>query len=150
MITRISVRLVVAAVCLLALATSASAECAWVLWWENTASYLSYRTADANVPGGSGKREENDSQSWNILGSYPTNAACEKQQAGKIDSMLKTWRKQKAEAKGGEHTVDHEPGSNIISKHDRYVGEETSNYWTNIRYLCLPDTVDPRGPKGTR
>jgi hypothetical protein len=62
--------------------------------------------------------------------------------------MLNTWRKQKAEAKAGEHSVMHKPGSNVISRQSDHVGEDTPTYSTTIRYLCLPDTVDPRGPKG--
>jgi hypothetical protein len=132
--------------CVLAVAPSASAECAWVLWWEEAKSSSSYRTADAKLLGG--KLEETKSQSWNILGSYPTNAACESQQAWKIGDLLKQWRKEKAEAKFGEHTVTHEAGTNIISQRSYFVAEYTSSYSTSIRYLCLPDTVDPRGPKG--
>ena len=124
----------------------ASAECAWVLWWEATSSSLSYRTADAGVQGG--KSDSNESQSWNILGSYTSNAVCEKQQAWKISQMLALWRKQKAEAKVGEHTITHESGSNIIQKHSEYGDDTTSNYWNTIRYLYLPNTVDPRGPTG--
>lgn len=59
--------------------------------------------------------------------------------------MLKNWRKQKAEAKSGEHTV--ESAGNIISRSSKYVNENTSTFYQSIRYLCLPDTVDPRGPK---
>jgi len=131
---------------LLASVGTASAECAWVLWWEEHTSSYSYRTADAKVPGTRGSSQE--AQSWNILGSYPTNEACEGQQASKIAALLVTWRKEKAEAKFGEHNVSHEAGTNIISKRSHYVGEQTSTYWTRLRYLCLPDTIDPRGPKG--
>ena len=60
--------------------------------------------------------------------------------------MLKRWRKEKAEATFGQHTVTHE--GNIISKRSEYVNEDTSSYSESIRYLCLPDTIDPRGPKG--
>ncbi len=137
---------VVSLLYLLSLSTSASAECAWVLWWEETASSLSYRTADANVRGAPTSSQEE--HSWNILGSYPTNAACESQQAWKIGDMLKRWQKEKAEAKFGKHTITHEPGSNIIIKSSEFVGDTTSTFSRSIRYLCLPDTVDPRGPKG--
>jgi hypothetical protein len=58
------------------------------------------------------------------------------------------WRKQKAEAEFEEHTITHESGSNIISKHSEFVSDTTSHYSESIRYLCLPDPVDPRGPKG--
>src|SRR5215471_7943517 len=47
---------------------SALAECAWVLWWEETSTFSSYRTAEANIPGG--KLDERETSSWNILGSY--------------------------------------------------------------------------------
>jgi hypothetical protein len=127
-------------------AATAYAECAWVLWWEDTTSSSSYRTADANVPGANTSSREG--HSWNILGSYPTSAACERQQASKIEAMLKMWRKEKAEATFGQHTIDHESGGNIISRRSEYVSENTSNLFSSLRYLCLPDTVDPRGPKG--
>ena len=130
---------------LLAVTTSASAECAWILWWENTSSSLSYRTADANVRGA--KIDTSENHTWNILGSYTTNAACTSQQNWKISDMLKSWNKEKAGAKSGEHTISQ--SGNIISKRSEYVNENTSSYSQSIRYLCLPDTVDPRGPKGT-
>jgi hypothetical protein len=128
------------------LAGSASAECAWVLWWEHNTSSSSYRTADANIP--DLPLNERSSTSWNILGSYPSSQACDNQQASKMVDILAMWQKNKAEAKFGEHTIDHTPGGNIASKRSHFVGEQTSDYFESIRYLCLPDTVDPRGPKG--
>jgi hypothetical protein len=127
-------------------ASQASAECAWVLWWEESLSSLSYRNIDANIRGAGPHPER--SRSWNILGAYPTNAACEGQQAWKIGDMLDTWRKEKAEGKFGEHTITHKSGSNIITRTFKFVDENTSSYSTTLKYLCLPDTIDPRGPKG--
>src|SRR2546425_990898 len=131
---------------LLTSAAMAHAECAWVLWSEETMSSYSYRTADANVPGT--KNYPEDTLSWVIIGAYPTNAACKSQEEWKIGDMLKRWRKEKAEAKFGQHSVTHEAGGNIISRRSEYVNENTSTFWKSIRNNCLPDTVDPRGPKG--
>jgi len=68
-----------------------------VLWWEETALSFRYLTSEAKVVGA--KTEPGSSHSWNILGSYPTNVACEGQQAWKIGDMLQGWRKEKTEAK---------------------------------------------------
>ena len=73
---------------------------------------------------------------------------CEVRQESKIDRMLKNWRKEKADAKFGEHTINYQPGTNIISKFSKYIDEHTSHYTTTLRYLCLPSTIDPRTLKG--
>src|SRR2546426_11456900 len=98
----------------LTLVSSVWAECAWVLWWEETNSSFRYLTAEAKVVGA--KTDRSDDHSWNLLGAYSTDAACRSQQAWKSDEMLKTRRKEKAEAKFGQHTINYESGSNIISK----------------------------------
>lgn len=126
---------------------TAYAECAWVLWWEDSTSFFGYRTAEAKTPGG--KTDERSDHSWGLVGAYPTAAACNSQQASKIDDMLKSWRKDQTTAQGSKITITHEPGGNIISQTQEWKSSEyTSSRWHSIRYLCLPDTVDPRGAKG--
>jgi hypothetical protein len=61
--------------------------------------------------------------------------------------VLRMWRKRKGEAKVGKHTVSHEAGTNVISKASTYGHRSTSHFSTTFRYLCLPDTVDPRAKR---
>jgi hypothetical protein len=111
MISSTYARVLLTGLGLLALATTASAECAWVLWTETTF------TSKADRP---------PSTYWTAEQGFSDSSGCW--------DILKTILDQRR--KGG----------------DRYTVWETNvmdNRSLDIRrYACLPDTVDPRGPKG--
>ena len=98
------VALLVVSLC--ASATSASAECAWVLWWTGS----------------------NVGTTWGILSAYPNLAAC--------DQALKT---DMSSLKRAGYEVHGAP--EVGHGFDAAKGDEKK------LYQCLPDTLDPRGPK---
>jgi hypothetical protein len=84
-------QLILATFCLLALATSASAECAWVLWWYGSL----YPTE--------GPRPLAVAPTWHPLESYSTQQFCKQ---GEASTKMKS---------------------------------------PQYQFVCLPDTVNPRG-----
>jgi hypothetical protein len=99
-------------------ASTASAECAWVLWSQ----------AQDITPG-----EHNPPKDWTTGGGFTTPSRCEEsivQQLGRMHSRPK-------------------PGvqSTVIEGSTVKVQMKTGAVF-QITSLCLPDTIDPRGPKG--
>ena|SRR5882672_10819235 len=136
----------IAAVLLLVVG-EARAECAWVLWNENTLAEFSYKTADAKVPGG--KHDQKETSSWKIIASFDTRSACDQKQSSQIKATVDLWRiiQSRVEAAGGKAGVFHPPDSDTVTMRTEMGGERTTTLMEFARYLCLPDGVDPRGPR---
>ena len=101
-------------------ATTASAECAWVMWQHFALSGSSQVTTDP-------------------VDGHPTRQAC----GDAIKAALTT-----AEASRNETmlvTVNRADNS-VVSRIKTKTGKVEP--FSSYSLLCLPDTVDPRGPKG--
>lgn len=121
--TRVRVVLLTVAY-LLTGASAAAAECAWVLWVETT-SHKYHHVAKA----------------WEVGLSASSEARCAEMRATKVSEHAAKWRIGAAGKTLGE------PGS-VRTEQDSVTMFTASGYVT-IRYVCLPDTVDPRTAKTT-
>jgi hypothetical protein len=117
----LAVTILAALLAVLTLTTAAGAACAWVLWEE----VMSF--------GNTGS----PSRDWGIVATAQAPEDCGRAAAGTVKDRAARWSKPgpagsklSVEAEGNQVTVT---GASIA---------------LNYRYLCLPDTVDPRGPKG--
>jgi hypothetical protein len=111
-------RALLVVVLLLASVGTASAECAWVLW-EQVSSVSSV-----------GERGSFETE-YRIVEARGTEGACR--------ALVSQAAKGRAAQWGDRATLSNENSSVSVA------GEKTAVSWD---YRCLPDTVDPRGPKG--
>jgi hypothetical protein len=107
------------------------AECAWVLW--NEISFLS--TTDSR------------GSSFNtIIAAVPTYERCEQDRFAKAQQLLRE-RDDSDKGPNVEGVSVKEQGNMIIRETRLKDGGRMARI---NRLSCLPDTIDPRGPKGDR
>ena len=108
----------------LAFVPSASAQSAWVLWNETEDTVFS----------SSESREWSESHTWTVVMAGPNKARCEAEVARAIEQFAKDRGKhEKVEVKGNRVLVTN------------YSAEGSLLTATIHRFICFPDTVDPRG-----
>jgi hypothetical protein len=118
--------------CLLALATSASAE--WVMWMHDDQDLRLVVHPDA-------KRDV-----WEISGVAETRAICEE----RLEPMAQLVRERGPyiPSEGLPARVTVEVESVTFGMHAAYRRDGHLVGYGFTTFRCLPDTVDPRGPKG--
>jgi hypothetical protein len=116
-------RVLLALPLLLSLTASAYAECAWVLWEEKE----DYNAVQNYLD-----------KSWTVLRTYPGLADCKTDQA----KLLSGETSSAPPDRGSRVRLD--DGFYSIFRND--AGRTVRN--VKQRALCVPDSIDPRGPKG--
>ncbi len=108
---------------LLTSAATASAECAWVLW--------EHRVTPS--------KEGSPAESWLALEAVETRAVCEAKSEALIQRLVQP------RAGGALHNYERIGDSKGVTM---YQGRKEQGVSQTSDFRCLPDTVDPRGPKG--
>ena len=129
---------VVSLLCLVSFAASAAAECAWVLW-------VRLDRRGAETP-----------DAWTHRGVYPTYSKCWAKihqstgisEEGSLGDWM-DWMRSRGRYDERMRGIDLEnmKGTDIYTS-ARESGAMVMTAKTTFEYECLPDTLDPRGPKG--
>jgi hypothetical protein len=110
---------------LFAAATAAHAGCGWVLW--NDEVRLDYAS-------------HTEARLWHAVAGAPKKAECEARLREEIDRVMRSDNR----PKGVLFKAQGDAVQLTYSRSDK-PDEKTSRVQT-FRYLCLPESVDPRGP----
>jgi hypothetical protein len=109
----------VALLLMVMLAGSVAAECAWVMWIQSDGSLV-------------------EGTAYSTVSAWGTKRECEQKLTEKFAADVKSW--------GDKYRVT----ADEISGAPRFfaISKEKPDLIAVSRYSCLPDSVDPRGPKG--
>ena len=124
--TKMTSRRLLIVLVVLAIPLQASAECAWVLWQEH-ATWSRNMTPAAD---------------WYLVGAIPSRLECEEELTAKVSTALGRWSNDKLQGRRDEVVRR----ANIVTRTWEWPAKGLAGGET-FRYLCLPDTIDPRGPK---
>lgn len=103
--------------CVIGCATSAEAECAWVLW-SQTSTF--------------GKQPRGSVGDWVVQGAHASMKACEQTKELQLTTLVK-------------HGATRGTDPLLTDSATRKDAALDTTFFS--RFMCLPDTVDPRAPK---